>query len=192
MSSTYHPRYSIHPPLTTTTTTTTVPPTWAETQAELILSYRDISTPPAKKPGPDVRDLDAEKQVHAKWTDPDLVKALSQLQHSLPRKARLSLRYGGRDVTAATWVTVHQTTPGNPNLPELKYVLWFHEYDDLDVEVGELRGVRWGVKKEEGEDEEQMGVELGGRKRAGKEEEVGVKEEEEGVEVKVKVEDMEG
>ena len=71
-------------------------------------------------------------------------------------------------------------------------MLWFHEYDDLDVEVGELRGVRWGVKKEEGEDEEQMGVELGGRKRAGKEEEVGVKEEEEGVEVKVKVEDMEG
>ncbi|CAD6588599.1 MAG: hypothetical protein ASARMPRED_003611 [Alectoria sarmentosa] len=155
MSTTYHPRYRIHPPLTTTSTH---PPTWAETQADLILSYRDISSPPAKKPGPDVRDLHAEKQVHVRWTDPDLVPALSQLQHSLPRKAKLSLRYGGRDVTAATWVTVHQTTPSNPNPPELKYVLWFHEYDDLDVEVGELRGVGWGVKKEEEEEGVEMGV----------------------------------
>ena len=32
---------------------------------------------------------------------------------------------------------------------ELKYVLWFHEYDDLDVAVGELRKVKWGLKKEE-------------------------------------------
>ena len=30
-------------------------------------------------------------------------------------------------------------------------MLWFHEYDDLDVEVGELRGVKWGAKKGEGE-----------------------------------------
>lgn len=53
-------------------------------------------------------------------------------------------------------------------------MLWFHEYDDLDVEVGELRDVEWGIKKEEGEGE---GMEWG------------VKEEE--VEVEVKLEDME-
>lgn len=28
-------------------------------------------------------------------------------------------------------------------------MLWFHEYDDLDVAVGELRDVKWGVKNEE-------------------------------------------
>lgn len=29
-------------------------------------------------------------------------------------------------------------------------MLWFHEYDDLDVEVGDLAGVKWeAVKKEE-------------------------------------------
>lgn len=33
-------------------------------------------------------------------------------------------------------------------------MLWFHEYDDLDVEVGELAGVKWGVKVEEVEEEE--------------------------------------
>ncbi len=27
-------------------------------------------------------------------------------------------------------------------------MLWFHEYDDLDVEVGELGGREWGVKEE--------------------------------------------
>lgn len=57
-------------------------------------------------------------------------------------------------------------------ITELKYVLWFHEYDDLDVEVGELRGVKWGVKEEE------EGLEWD------------VKEEE--VEAEVKLEDMEG
>lgn len=35
------------------------------------------------------------------------------------------------------------------DVSELKYVLWFHEYDDLDVEVGELRWVNWGLKKED-------------------------------------------
>ena len=29
-------------------------------------------------------------------------------------------------------------------------MLWFHEYDDLDVEVGDLAGVKWdAVEKEE-------------------------------------------
>ena len=35
------------------------------------------------------------------------------------------------------------------DVSELKVVLWFHEYDDLDVEVGELRWVNWGLKKED-------------------------------------------
>lgn len=45
-------------------------------------------------------------------------------------------------------------------------MLWFHEYDDLDVEVGELAGVTWGFKKEGGGDGDggvkmEMGVEIG-------------------------------
>lgn len=28
-------------------------------------------------------------------------------------------------------------------------MLWFHEYDDLDVEVGDLAGVEWGAVEEE-------------------------------------------
>ena len=28
-------------------------------------------------------------------------------------------------------------------------MLWFHEYDDLDVEVGELADVEWCIEKEE-------------------------------------------
>lgn len=27
-------------------------------------------------------------------------------------------------------------------------MLWFHEYDDLDVEVGTLAGVKWDAVKE--------------------------------------------
>ena len=42
------------------------------------------------------------------------------------------------------------------------YVLWFHEYDDLDVEVGELSSVEWAVhvKKEDlvKEEEDDMNV----------------------------------
>lgn len=55
-------------------------------------------------------------------------------------------------------------------------MLWFHEYDDLDVEVGELADVEWGVKKEDGQEEM----------------DVVVKKEEEAVDVgvKVKIEDV--
>lgn len=55
-------------------------------------------------------------------------------------------------------------------------MLWFHEYDDLDVEVGELADVEWGVKKEDGQEET----------------DVVVKKEEEEVDlgVKVKIEDV--
>ena len=28
-------------------------------------------------------------------------------------------------------------------------MLWFHEYDDLDVEVGDLAGVKWDAVEEE-------------------------------------------
>ena len=28
-------------------------------------------------------------------------------------------------------------------------MLWFHEYDDLDVEVGELADVKWCFEEEE-------------------------------------------
>lgn len=75
---------------------------------------------------------------------------------------------------------------------ELVYVLWFHEYDDLDVEVGELRGVRWGVMKEEGEEvdvEVKVKVEVEENVEVKLEEEVETKLEEE--DVKVKLEDVE-
>lgn len=29
----------------------------------------------------------------------------------------------------------------------MTYVLWFHEYDDLDVEVGHLADMKWGVQQ---------------------------------------------
>ncbi|KAF6229745.1 hypothetical protein HO173_011261 [Letharia columbiana] len=147
MSSTYTPQYCTYPQPTARN------PTWPEKQADLILCLRDVSKPPAKIPDPDVRNLHPDSQIHVRWTDPDLVRALAQLQESLPRKVNLSLHYGGRDVTAATWVTVHQHDQTWPDgVAELKYVLWFHEYDDLDVEVGELEGIKWGgVKKEEEE-----------------------------------------
>ena len=57
-------------------------------------------------------------------------------------------------------------------------MLWFHEYDDLDVEVGDLRMVKWGVKKEED-------VEV-------KVEDLEVENEEEKMIVMVKVEDPDG
>lgn len=52
------------------------PTTWPETQAALILTLRDISNPPRKSPDADVRALDEDRQIHARWTDPDLVDAL--------------------------------------------------------------------------------------------------------------------
>lgn len=56
-------------------------------------------------------------------------------------------------------------------------MLWFHEYHDLDVEVGELADVEWGVEKEDGQEEIHVIVK---------------KEEEEEVDVgvKVKIEDV--
>ena len=54
-------------------------------------------------------------------------------------------------------------------------MLWFHEYDDLDVEVGELADVNWGIEKED--EQEEMDV-------------VVKKEEEVDVDVKVKMEDV--
>ncbi len=39
-------------------------------------------------------------------------------------------------------------------------MLWFHEYDDLDVEVGELGGREWGVKEEGREGEEEWEEEV--------------------------------
>ena len=29
----------------------------------------------------------------------------------------------------------------------MTYVLWFHEYDELDVEVGQLADVKWGMQQ---------------------------------------------
>ena len=55
-------------------------------------------------------------------------------------------------------------------------MLWFHEYDDLDVEVGELADVEWGVKKEDGQEEMDVVVKK--------------EEEEVDVGVKVKIEDV--
>lgn len=56
-------------------------------------------------------------------------------------------------------------------------MLWFHEYDDLDVEVGELADVEWSIKEEDGQEERDVVVK---------------KEEEEEVDVgvKVKIEDV--
>ena len=69
-------------------------------------------------------------------------------------------------------------------IPKLKYVLWFHEYDDLDVKVQELRDVDWGIKKELVEEKVE---EVKEKEEEKKEEE---KEEEEEEEVKVKIEDV--
>ena len=59
-------------------------------------------------------------------------------------------------------------------------MLWFHEYDDLDVEVGELSDVKWAVvvKKEDQVKEEEEDVNV--------KKEVHVKKE-----VNVKMEDVE-
>ena len=59
-------------------------------------------------------------------------------------------------------------------------MLWFHEYDDLDVEVGELSDVKWAVvvKKEDQVKEEEEDVNF--------KKEVHVKKE-----VNVKMEDVE-
>ena len=152
MSSDYKPLYSTHRQLTTRN------PTWPEQQASMILSLRDIYNPPRSIPDREVQNLDADKQIHARWTDPDLVWALvseillilwcyvvlsifqigritvffnrawkdsgwwltdwtlqSEMQDSLPGKGKLVLQYGGRDVTAATWVTVHQVCSSFPS-----------------------------------------------------------------------------
>lgn len=55
-------------------------------------------------------------------------------------------------------------------------MLWFHEYDDLDVEVGELSSVEWPVhvKKEDVVKDEEKEVKVMAKK-----------------EVNVKVEDIE-
>ncbi|KAM0796968.1 hypothetical protein BDR22DRAFT_917004 [Usnea florida] len=155
MSPTYTRHRTTHSPPLPPTTTTTNP--WAASQAALIHSLRDISHPPSKKPPFDILAFDSSRQVHARWTDPGLVEALSNLHDSLPPQTSLLLKYGGRDVTAATWVTVHEILPPSsctsPSIATptptavLRYVLWFHEYDDLDVEVGELRGREWDVKE---------------------------------------------
>ena len=55
-------------------------------------------------------------------------------------------------------------------------MLWFHEYDDLDVEVGELADVNWGIKK--GDEQGEM--------------DMVVKKEEEVVKVKMEDVDMDG
>lgn len=49
-------------------------------------------------------------------------------------------------------------------------MLWFHEYDDLDVEVGELADVEWGIKKEDRQEEMDVVV-----KKEQEEVDVGVK-----------------
>ena len=59
-------------------------------------------------------------------------------------------------------------------------MLWFHEYDDLDVEVGDLRMVKWGVKKEE---DVEVKVKV---------EDVEMEDEEKKMIVRVKVEDLDG
>lgn len=59
-------------------------------------------------------------------------------------------------------------------------MLWFHEYDDLDVEVGDLRMVKWGVKKEE---DVEVKVKV---------EDLEMEDEEKKMIVKVKVEDPDG
>ena len=38
-------------------------------------------------------------------------------------------------------------------------MLWFHEYDDLDVEVGELASVKWDIKGEKVEIKVEIKVE---------------------------------
>ena len=55
-------------------------------------------------------------------------------------------------------------------------MLWFHEYDDLDMEVGELADVEWGIRKEDEQEEMDMVVKK--------------EEEEVDVGVKVKIEDV--
>ena len=55
-------------------------------------------------------------------------------------------------------------------------MLWFHEYDDLDVEIEELKNAEWGVKREL-VDEELSNAELD------------IKQELVDEEVKVKIED---
>lgn len=71
MTTTYVPQYSTyrHRPANTS-------PTWPEKQASLILSLRDMSNPPTRTPDCDIRALDPEFHIHARWTDPDLVRAL--------------------------------------------------------------------------------------------------------------------
>ena len=73
MSSTYTPQYCTYPQPTARN------PTWPEKQADLILSLRDVSNPPAKTPDPDVRNLHPDSQIHVRWTDPDLVRALVRI-----------------------------------------------------------------------------------------------------------------
>lgn len=82
MATTYKPHYSTYPHPSTRHN-----PTWPETQANIILSLRDVSNPPAKTPDADVQGLDAELQIHARWTDPDLVEALVRI--SLPTQSRM-------------------------------------------------------------------------------------------------------
>ena len=75
MVSTYRPPF--HNPSTQPRLTTHHrPTTWPEHHAALILGLRDVTTPPTKIPGPDVRDFDIDRQIHARWTDPGIVDAL--------------------------------------------------------------------------------------------------------------------
>ena len=70
MSSDYKPFFSTHRQLPTRN------PTWSEQQASFILSLRDVYNPPRRIPDFEVQNFDAEMQIHARWTDPDLVWAL--------------------------------------------------------------------------------------------------------------------
>ena len=38
-------------------------------------------------------------------------------------------------------------------------MLWFHEYDDLDVKVEKLRNAKWGIKKELVDEEVKVKIE---------------------------------
>lgn len=70
MSPNYKPQNPAHrrlPPRNTT---------WPEQQANLILGLRDMCGVACNTPDSVVEEFDADRQIHARWTDPDLVSAL--------------------------------------------------------------------------------------------------------------------
>ena len=86
MSTTYKPRFR-SPPTYPRLSTHQRPSTWSEHHAALILSLRDVSSPPTKTPDPDVRDFDVNRQIHARWTDPGIVDAMVGALRSVASKA---------------------------------------------------------------------------------------------------------